>query len=276
MVRALADADGRWLERPVPPTRHRGAASTSVGRAGRRRRRPVRILALALLLAACGGGAGDDAGERDDRTTTTTGERPIATEPADSGTGTTSTTTAGPSTTVQLPAVRDHLLVLFEEDQAERTGVGLPEGTKLPPAQDYERLIQLKWIIGQYGWPTFDMVGKDGATAAWVIAQHADFDVAFQREAVGHLRAAVQAGQADPTELAYLLDRVAVNEGTPQTYATQIRCRGGEPAPATPIVDPGRIDETRSAVGLGPLDEYYDELAMMCANEEAEGLAPSD
>ena len=94
------------------------------------------------------------------------------------------------------------------------------------------------------------MVGKDGSTAAWVIAQHADFDVAFQREAIGHLRAAVQSGQADPTELAYLVDRVAVNSGEPQTYATQIRCKGGEPAPATPIVDPARIDETRAAVGL--------------------------
>jgi hypothetical protein len=227
---------------------------------------------LAVVLAGCGGGD-DDAGGRDERTTTT-GARPTSTEPA--GSSSTTTTVPGPPTTVQQPALREHLMVLFRADQAERTGEGLPEGTKLPPAQDYERLIQLKWIIGQYGWPTFDMVGRDGATAAWVIAQHGDFDVAFQREAVGHLRAAVQTGQADPTELAYLVDRVAVNEGRPQTYATQIRCRGGEPAPATPIVDPERIDATRAAVGLDTLDGYYDELAMMCSNEEAEGVGPSD
>jgi len=250
----------------------------------RAQRRTARVaiaiaIAVALVLVACGDGDGDSR-DGSDRTTTTTADRTTTTDERSTSTappdgGSTTTTVPGPPTTVQQPALRDHLLVLFEADQAERTGEGLPEGTKLPPAQDYERSTQLKWIIGQYGWPTFDMVGKDGATAAWVIAQHADFDVAFQREAIGHLDAAVQAGQGDPTELAYLVDRVAVNEGEPQTYGSQIRCRGGEPEPATPIVDPERIDDTRAAIGLGTLDEYYDELAMMCSDEEAEGAQPS-
>jgi hypothetical protein len=106
------------------------------------------------------------------------------------------------------------------------------------------------------------------------VAQHADFDVAFQRQVVELMTAAVAEGQADPTELAYLVDRVAVNSDEPQTYGTQIRCRAGEPAPATPILDPEGLDARRAGVGLGPLEEYYEELAMMCADEAAEGQQP--
>ncbi len=165
---------------------------------------------------------------------------------------------------------------MMRADQVERTGDGLPPGTKLPPIQDGARATRLKEIIAEYGWPTHDLVGRDGGTAAWLIAQHADFDVAFQQQAVELIQPAVEAAQADPTELAYLTDRVAVNLGEPQTYGSQIRCREGVPAPATPIIEPERVDEVRASVGLGTLDDYYQELAMMCADEAADGQQPAD
>jgi len=108
-------------------------------------------------------------------------------------------------------------------------------------------------------------VGIDGGTAAWL-----------QQQAVELMQPAVEVGQADPTELAYLTDRVAVNLGQPQTYGSQIRCRAGVPAPATPIIDSERVDEVRASVGLGTLDDYYQELAMMCADEAADGQQPID
>ena len=162
------------------------------------------------------------------------------------------------------------------EDQAERTGnPDLPPGTKLPPPKDYSRTARLKEIVEVHGWPTYDLVGEDAASAAWLVAQHADFDVAFQDEALGLLRRAVQDGQADPTELAYLDDRVQVNLGRPQTYGSQVRCQAGAPAPATPLRDPAGVDDLRRGVGLGTLEAYYGELSMMCANEEMEGqVAP--
>jgi hypothetical protein len=158
------------------------------------------------------------------------------------------------------------------EDQAERAGnPELPPGTKLGPPQDHARAVRLKEIVARVGWPTFDLVGRDGASAAWLVAQHADFDVPFQEQARDLLAAAVEAGQGDPTELAFLTDRVAVNTGTPQTYGTQVRCQAASPAPATPLVDEAGVDDLREQVGLGTLAAYYDELAMMCANEEMEG-----
>lgn len=168
------------------------------------------------------------------------------------------------------------LVAMGEEDQAERTGhPDLPPGTRLPPPKDYSRTARLKEIVDEHGWPTHDLVGEDAASAAWLVAQHADFDVAFQQQARELLREAVDDGQADPSELAYLDDRVQVNLGLPQTYGSQVRCEAGAPAPATPLADPALVDDVRRDVGLGTLEAYYAELSMMCANEEMEGqVAP--
>jgi hypothetical protein len=161
---------------------------------------------------------------------------------------------------------------MMAADQLERTGGGgLPEGTPLPPSQDYVRAVRLEEIIGEHGWPTFAMVGKDGSTAAWVIAQHADFDVDLQSRFLRLIEAAVEAGQADVTEMAYLWDRVAVNRDLPQRYGSQIRCEQGVPAPATPIEEADEVDQRRADVGMSSLEIYYQELALMCEQQGPEG-----
>ena len=169
------------------------------------------------------------------------------------------------------PELRDELLEMMAADQLERTGGGLPQGTPVPPSQDYVRALRLEQIVEEHGWPTFAMVSEDGSTAAWVIAQHADFDVDLQFRFLSLVEAAVEDGQADVTEMAYLWDRVAVNRDLPQRYGSQVRCRQGEPMPATPIEDADEVDLRRAEVGMSSLDVYYEELAMMCAQEDAEG-----
>jgi len=170
------------------------------------------------------------------------------------------------------PVLQAELVEMGRQDQAERAGnPELPPGTKLGPPQDYARAVRLKEIVAVHGWPTYDLVGTDGASAAWLVAQHADDDVAFQQEALDRLRAAAAVGQGSRIEMAYLADRVAVNLRRPQTYGTQIRCAAGAPAPATSLIDEATVDALRADVGLGPLEQYYDELAMTCANEELDG-----
>ncbi|WP_425413552.1 DUF6624 domain-containing protein [Micromonospora rhizosphaerae] len=107
----------------------------------------------------------------------------------------------------------------------------------------------MKEIVHKYGWPTIDLVGKDGEDAAWAIAQHSDFDLAFQQEALALLREAAAHGRASPGNLAYLEDRVAVAKGEPQVYGTQMRC-GPDPSPRDP--DPGRARRRPAASGGGP------------------------
>jgi hypothetical protein len=171
-----------------------------------------------------------------------------------------------------LEDLRAELVQMQRDDQQERTGEGLPPGTRLPPMQDYSRTSRLKEIIEEHGWPTHSLVGEDGASAAWLVAQHADFDVDFQESALALMRDAEERGEVDETEVAYLADRVAVNRGTPQLYGTQVRCRDGRPRPATPIEQRAGVDDRRVDVGMAPLADYYGELAMMCADEAAEGF----
>ena len=154
-------------------------------------------------------------------------------------------------------ALRDELLTMAEDDQAERRGEA--------PIDDTARVARLQEIVAEHGWPTYDLVGRDGADAAWLIAQHADLQPDFQADALRLLADAVADGQGSPGNLAYLTDRVAVAEGRPQTYGTQMRCTRRGPVPRTPIADRGGVDERRLEAGLPALAAYRDEMRAVCA-----------
>lgn len=121
---------------------------------------------------------------------------------------------------------------------------------------DAENTERLRRILAAHRWPGRSLVGDQGSHHAWLIAQHADHDPAFQREALDLLTDAVGRGEARPRELAYLTDRVRVNEGRKQVFGTQMRPdENGMPVPQ-PIEDPERLDERRAEVGLKPFDQY--------------------
>jgi hypothetical protein len=173
--------------------------------------------------------------------------------------GGTQGTTAVTEVAVSEPELRDELLAMMAEDQAEQTGE--------VQTNNYDaRTARLAEILDEFGWPTFALVGEDGSTAAWVIAQHADLDPELQQQALDLLRAAAEDGQASRGDLAYLEDRVAVAAGSEQQYGTQMRCaEDGTPAPATPIADESSVDERRAAAGLQPLEDYLEEMKAVCA-----------
>jgi hypothetical protein len=172
-----------------------------------------------------------------------------------------SDSSASPSPTRFDQQLHDELMAMFRRDQAGRTGGVDDEG-------DTARTERLKEIIEEYGWPTIDLVGKDGADAAWTIAQHSDLDPAFQETALELIRAAAEDGQASWGNVAYLEDRVAVAKGAPQTYGTQIGCGPKGPKLATPLTDPERVDDLRAKAGLDPLDAYLAEMAAICRSEQ--------
>jgi uncharacterized protein DUF6624 len=156
--------------------------------------------------------------------------------------------------------LHDELMAMFRRDQAGRTGGVDNEG-------DEARTYRLQEIIDEYGWPTFDLVGKKGANAAWIIAQHSDLYPQFQAKALKLIRAAAEDGQASWGNVAYLQDRVAVGRGNKQTYGTQIRCVKGRARLATPLVDPDGVGQLRADAGLESLDDYFDEVDKLCASE---------
>ena len=121
---------------------------------------------------------------------------------------------------------------------------------------DAENANRLGQILSDHGWPGKSLVGEQGAHDAWLIAQHADHEPAVQRQALELLADAVARGEARPRELAYLTDRVRLNEGREQVFGTQMRPdENARPVPA-PIEDRERLDDRRAEVGLEPFDQY--------------------
>lgn len=113
---------------------------------------------------------------------------------------------------------------------------------------------RLKEIVRVYGWPLISMVGKEAASAAWLLAQHSDPEPQFQAECLSIMEN-LSSDEIARDELAFFEDRVRVNQGLPQIYGTQFYKRDGVFGPR-PIEDPEHLDERREEVGLGSFAAY--------------------
>lgn len=161
--------------------------------------------------------------------------------------------------------LRAELLRRAKQDQAARLGViGQRDDREMDwePvfSVDADNLAWLKAVVAEVGWPGRSMVGEDGAHAAWLLAQHADRDPAFQRRCLDLITDAVERGEASLVELAYLTDRVLLAEGQPQEYGTQAESREDGYVPRR-LRDPEHVDERRAVMSLGPLDDYLARIA---------------
>ncbi len=156
-------------------------------------------------------------------------------------------------------ALRRQLLAMADSDQAVRHFFEVPESARDTLAmrrtatRDSVDEAELRRIVARHGWTTVTLVGADGASAAWLIAQH-NFDI--QQEAL-RLMLALPPSEVDPQNLAMLQDRVLVHEGKRQRYGTQLDALPpGQALRFNPIEDPARVDQRRAGVGLPPLKVY--------------------
>jgi hypothetical protein len=155
------------------------------------------------------------------------------------------------------PTLRQELLSRFERDQVARKAAGTGDAANADlwasiTAIDAENTLWMRDVVATHGWPGQSLVGSDGAQAAWLLVQHADHDVSFQKQCLALLEAAVKDGETDASCWAYLVDRVAVAEHREQVFGTQFNAER-EPFP---IVDFDDIDERRARVGLEPFAAY--------------------
>jgi hypothetical protein len=155
------------------------------------------------------------------------------------------------------PQLRKTLLDLLELDQAARRA---DTPSKEVAAIDDHSRAELKKILRAGGWPGKRRVGARAASAAFILAQHADQDPAFQKECLALMEAGAAAGEVDRGDVAYLTDRVLCAEGKPQRYGTQLTLVAGVLQPQ-PIEDTGQVDKRRRSVGLPPLEEYLEDAS---------------
>ena len=100
---------------------------------------------------------------------------------------------------------------MLVQDQAVRTGVA-PAGDPRTPEElagdwdetDRRHNARVAEVLTEHGWPGWRLVGSDGAFAAWVLVQHADLDLPLQERGLELMGRAVAAGDADPSDHAYL------------------------------------------------------------------------
>lgn len=127
---------------------------------------------------------------------------------------------------------------------------------------------RLRRIIESVGWPDSDLVGDDGAEAAWLILQHAISEPGLLRRALPLLRTAAREGKANPAHAAMLEDRIRFFEGRPQRYGTQLDWDADGNLSPGEVEDPQTLAERRRAVGLPPLEEQVDNARSRAAAEQ--------
>ena len=127
---------------------------------------------------------------------------------------------------------------------------------------DQRNRARMKEIVKEHGWPSFTLVGKEGAFNAWLLVQHSDEDKPFQKECLELMRVAAAKGEASKRELAYLVDRVLVGEGKKQLYGTQTELKDGKAVPK-PVEDPENLDKRRAEAGMPTMKEYLKQVEAM-------------
>lgn len=142
-----------------------------------------------------------------------------------------------------------HRLVPYEQKQSDPTW-----RTKLFEI-DRENTAWLTETVDQYGWPTVSLVGKEASYSSWLLIQHADLDLEFQRRCLSLMQQA-PANEVDPTNIAYLEDRILGSENKPLKYGTQYRrSLDGQSWILMEIEDIEHVDERRADMGLPTLAE---------------------
>lgn len=166
-------------------------------------------------------------------------------------------------------ALRRQLLAMRNEDQSIRILVLEARkrfGSDSPVAQQaHARMKQIdrvnaeriRRILDAHGWPDKEEVGEEAAETAFLCIQHLD-DAQVQQTYLPMLQQAVETGTATGWHLAFLVDRIRMNQGERQVYGTQTVSRNGKLDYVVPLETPEAVDSLPRSVALEPMNDYLD------------------
>lgn len=162
---------------------------------------------------------------------------------------------------MQNPELRSELLDLVAVDQKLRHKVIHNMDDQELRAQirevDQKNTARLREIVAEYGWPGNSRIGVDGVNAAWLIIQHADHSLDFQKECL-ELMTVASPDEVSREHVAYLTDRVRMNSGQQQLYGCGFHWDEHGNFGPLPIEDPDHVDERRAQMGMNSLQEHWD------------------
>ena len=169
--------------------------------------------------------------------------------------------------TIKLPEISKELIAMRDEDQKYRRKLvklikkGKTKSKKIKRISkkittiDRNNTARIRAIVKQYGWPTYDLVGYKASNCAFVVVQHADMNPLVQMYCLPLLKEAVEIQQANPSNYAYLYDRVQIAKGEKQLYATQSTTNNGlKTGYFQPIEDESNVQERRTEMRVSQIN----------------------
>ena len=109
---------------------------------------------------------------------------------------------------------------------------------------DSKNALRVQQIIDLYGWLGSDELGEEANETLFLCIQHAD-DLIIQTKYLPILKKAMEEGNADGWQYAFLTDRIKMNRGEKQF--------------PVPIENPDKVDTLRKEIGLEPMKEYMED-----------------
>lgn len=134
---------------------------------------------------------------------------------------------------------------------------------------DSVNTTDLKELQKLYDWFRISAFGAEADADAWLLVQHADQDVDFQKRILLVLEKLYPVGETKPAHYAYLFDRVAASwqnpsKRTPQRFGTQGQCVGPGKWEPIPIEAAEKVDTRRAAMGMEPMAVYKVRFKDIC------------
>ena len=163
--------------------------------------------------------------------------------------------------------LKAELLTILDEDQKYRMQMNetqkkfgqdseeIKDLWKITNQKDSVNLIKIKKILDERGWVGKDQVGAQANSALFLVIQHSDLQT--QKKYLPMMKEAVTKGNANPSSLALLIDRIEIREGRKQIYGSQIGTNSKTKTQyVLPLTDPDNVDKRRTEVGLGSISDY--------------------
>lgn len=160
---------------------------------------------------------------------------------------------------IRFSEIATEIEAMAEKDQAMRARAEENRGvieSEEDDNLDRKNTERMKELVAEIGLPTKSKVGEEASHKAWLLVQHADHDVPFQKHYLQLMKEAYD-GDVDKKDIAYLEDRVRVNEGMSQLYGTQFYIdQVHKMYVPRPIEDSENVDKRRQEIGLDVMEEY--------------------
>lgn len=146
----------------------------------------------------------------------------------------------------QGPLLAMHHVDLSGLSEADRDAARAEASARIAAISD-ETVDTVVALVPAEGWFSNQVYGQEASTGAFLVVQHAD--TALQKRFLPALEAMAERGEALKWQYAMMYDRIAVAEGNPQRYGTQMHCVNGRMVPEA-TEDPERLEQRRAPMGF--------------------------